>query len=184
MEYFNEVPFEELSFNNKGLLPSLIHNEDGVLKYSSPYEISWQSLERLFAQNALRKRLSDNLRLLINDLQYGEIHIARIFIGGSFISTKPDPDDLDILIFWHPKERINNRQELEGYLESNAHLFDKESISKKYRIQVHFHGLLGPLDTAINIASKWTILNSHSREYDCLRGIISITHGNLNNINN
>jgi hypothetical protein len=182
MDLFTEVPLEELTFNTNGLISPMIFDQKGDIKYSSPYEISWKTLELVFAKNILRKELSNNLRLLISNLVNNDIHLVRIFIGGSYISTKPKPNDLDILICWMPKERLKNKQERDNYLASRTHLFDYKSIFKNYKIQVNFHGLICSPDVAVNIVSKWTILNSYSREYDCHRGIISLGQGNLNKI--
>jgi hypothetical protein len=182
MNLFTEVPLEELTFNAKGLMSPMIFDQKGDIEYSSPYEISWQNLELVFATNTLRKKLLNNLRLLISNLVNNDIHLVRIFIGGSYVSTKPKPNDLDILICWLPKETPKTRQERDNYLASKTNLFDYKSIFKNYKIQVNFHGLIGSPDVAVNIVSKWTILNSYSREYDCHRGIISLGQGNLDKI--
>jgi len=76
MELFTEVPLKELTFNAKGLVPHMIFDPKGDMRYSSPYEISWQNLELAFATNIVRKELSNNLRLLINNLLDNDINLV------------------------------------------------------------------------------------------------------------
>jgi hypothetical protein len=102
-----------------------------------------------------------------------------MFIGGSYISEEPYPNDLDILVCWHPKERLKNSKEFEIFINQNARLFDKQTISDNHEIQVHFIGLVGSPDTAINVVAKWTILNSFSRIANHHRGIVSLKGSEL-----
>jgi predicted nucleotidyltransferase len=179
MDLFSQVPQGFLSFDQQGLLPHIIFNQDNSIRFSSPFEISLKTFESLFSTTPQRKLLADNLLTLVDDLSDNDIIITRIYIGGSYISNTPAPNDLDILICWRPDKKLKNKKEVQEFITGKLNLFDKDSIMKTYRIQVHFHGLIGSPDKAVNLVSKWTMLNSYCREFNHHRGIISLAQDAL-----
>lgn len=170
---------EKLFFDKDGLLPHMFFEPQGITLFNSPYEITWEEFKELFQTNDYRLGLAEGLLNLYAELKDNNIDIARVYIGGSYISAKAKPEDLDILISWYPHIRLNNRHEAESYIAERSLLFSKSRILQKYNIQVHFHGLIGSMDNAVNTISKWIMLNSYSREHKRHRGIVSLIGNSL-----
>ncbi len=78
-----------------GVLPQL--NQDGELP-PGVHIADWTELERIFSGLSLRRVwLAGRLRSLI-ELAKGTGKLRRVFIWGSFVTAKPGPRDLDVLL--------------------------------------------------------------------------------------
>ena len=66
------------------------------------HEIPADKIEEIFAApfySAIRTRLARRLRAFITELEETEL-VFECWVGGSFLTTKPNPADADILIFF------------------------------------------------------------------------------------
>jgi len=70
------------SFNSLGFLPKGIH------------DIKWSELEEHFADNLVRQRLLEGLLLGLYALK--KAGCKRAYLDGSFVTTKPYPNDIDV----------------------------------------------------------------------------------------
>jgi hypothetical protein len=72
-----------LRFNSRGRLPHGIHT------------VTWQEFSKRFAFNPERQKLLRGLLRAIRLLQ--KVGCRTIYIGGSFVTTKPFPTDVDVV---------------------------------------------------------------------------------------
>ncbi|MDY6977171.1 MAG: hypothetical protein SVW51_13275 [Pseudomonadota bacterium] len=100
------------------------------------------------------------------------IEIKRLYIGGSYVSLKPEPQDIDILVCWKPNQKVTNNKQLSEFIDKRATIFDQSLIESKFQIQAHFQCLLGATDTTIHMVGKWIFINSYHRESGIHRGIV------------
>jgi hypothetical protein len=90
----NNIP----SFTSQGILPQGIHTCSGT-----------DFIERFCQATGARKDLQ---KAFIDVLDFAASRNARfVFVGGSFVTEKEDPDDLDIVIAFRKKEHIPSKSE-------------------------------------------------------------------------
>ena len=58
------------------------------------YHVTWPEFVERFATNAHRRRLIEGMRQVLLALR--DAGCPRVWIGGSFVTAKPDPADYDI----------------------------------------------------------------------------------------
>ncbi len=90
-----------------GMLPDF--TEDGLLP-PGIYRITWEEFEKrfvYFAHSDRRFRLFDKLRQLYQQAKQSSI-VKRLLIGGSYITTKPEPNDFDCILVLDPQ--VGNRE--------------------------------------------------------------------------
>jgi len=80
--------------NKQGLGVSLPFNSRGILK-SGIYPLTWKAFCRLFVYNQKREELLRGLLRAISCLR--QAGCRTIYIGGSFVSTKQNPSDIDVV---------------------------------------------------------------------------------------
>jgi hypothetical protein len=100
-------------FNDSGLLPAGIHL------------CTLEEIEASFVYNNRRRQLFEGLLLLISDLK--SVHAPAIFVDGSYVSAKTQPNDIDVC--WEEGSGTNYEYEL-------AHLpilFNRNQAKAKYK---------------------------------------------------
>lgn len=70
------------------------HETDGTLP-AGIHDATWAEILERFATNARRRLLLDNFASIVGHL--AAAGCQTVYLGGSFITTKPDPGDLDML---------------------------------------------------------------------------------------
>jgi len=74
-------------------------NEHGELPPGA-HECTWAEFEERFAFSARRRELLDALRRVLATLE--RAGVLRIWVGGSFVTTKQGPGDVDLCWELHP----------------------------------------------------------------------------------
>ena len=74
-------------------------DENGWLQPAALLPAEKESVERMFVTNDHRQLLWDQFKALSSQLVQQSIPIHAIWLDGSFISTKEEPKDVDIVIF-------------------------------------------------------------------------------------
>jgi hypothetical protein len=90
----------------KGAVP-LYHQceipESGVNEHGIMFESSnWSEVRRKHGQGEKRRRLLNNLFEYLAQYRDAGIRVKEVGIYGSFISDKPDPGDIDVVILREP----------------------------------------------------------------------------------
>jgi hypothetical protein len=81
-----------LSLPVDGLLPSGDHHLT-LSELRQSYLVTGEGLEIPQWDSAWRRQLVDNLELFVRQLWH--VGVERIFVNGSFVTSKPDPGDID-----------------------------------------------------------------------------------------
>jgi hypothetical protein len=77
------------------LIPSF--RADGTLPRGE-HQATWEEIASRFGGNERRDRLLDGLRAALDELQ--RIGCPRVWINGSFVADKPEPNDYDGCWWW------------------------------------------------------------------------------------
>jgi len=65
----------------------------GYLPEGKPYIVTWEEFETRFGNNDHRKRLLSGLKMALDNLK--QAGCCKVYIDGSFITTKENPGDWD-----------------------------------------------------------------------------------------
>ncbi|MFD6445071.1 DUF6932 family protein [Promicromonospora sp. NPDC060204] len=70
---------------------------------ASAYSVSVEEMRAQFAVNGLRTRQMDRFEAWLEDLSHVEIE-GRVWVGGSFVTDKEEPSDVDVVLLCDPHE--------------------------------------------------------------------------------
>jgi len=84
-------------------------------------------IEAIFAMTFRRRTLFDGLRRAVQNLQATGVH--RIFIDGSFVTTKADPNDIDGCWEWHSEVDVDRLDPV--FLDFSRH---RQAMQEKYGV--------------------------------------------------
>ena len=121
-------PIRDRSMNYKLLFEPGIH------------EIPADKIEEILAvpfYSAIRTRLARRLRAFITELEETEL-VFECWVGGSFLTTKPDPAEADILIFFD----LSTFKQLpdDNRLKAEELLDNRNPEYSKFHIYLALHG--------------------------------------------
>ncbi|OHU89696.1 hypothetical protein BET10_16355 [Pseudoalteromonas amylolytica] len=160
-------------FDKRGCLPLVLPSFQSI-KYMSPYTVDWTNFQENFVFNNHRAQIATRFQKLLNKIEALDIEVVRIYIGGSFVTKKPSPNDIDVLVCWMPRVKLKNRQQLNAFISERGAVFDRGYEQGHSGLQVHFQCLLGIESRSVHMISKWILLNSYHKDSEIHKGIICI----------
>ncbi len=110
-------------FDNNGNLPPGI------------YEVSLKDIERHFTWNDMRYNLFEGLRAAIYELT--KANVKRVWIDGSFVTSKDDPNDIDGC--WQADKGVDASKLDPVFLDMYP---PREAMKKKYGVDFLISGVL------------------------------------------
>ena len=127
-------------------------NESGILREGLLYSLSIAEFREAFVvsmpKNEIRRSIFDEFTKLIESIRAFAAHPFYILAGGSFVTTKPEPNDLDFVVvlpqhLWDDREIINRLEDqlyqfrrmrttiLHGYFIPDCHKLSSHRLNRK-----------------------------------------------------
>lgn len=144
----------------RNLAPAILFDENRRLVASAPYPIQPDELARQFATNGGRQRLLEGLCAWLSAL-HAIVEIDFVWIGGSFVKQKPDPSDIDVVVFFRYRPTTSGQASNDDTIRAHAHLFSHHAVEQEYDLD----SALVPLDIQtsqlIHICAYWAMVFSN-----------------------
>ncbi len=90
----------------------MIFDFNGFLLPTEKIIIDYKYFNEYYSQLENRKKLLNSFNVIIKYLLENTEDIFYIWIGGSFVTRKEEPNDIDFTVFLTPKDYNNNLQDL------------------------------------------------------------------------
>jgi len=142
------------------LAPAIVFGADRRVIASAPYREDWQTLRRTFARPGRREELAASFEAWIAALR-AHLDVAFVWIGGSFVTDKPEPNDIDAVVFFRYRTDFATGAERAAFLRSLAPLLDHATVEQDYRIDSAFAPLDVDVGQLLHIAAYWAMVFSN-----------------------
>ena len=120
-------------------------------------------IDRFGIGSERRQRAAAALRRIC-ELARGTNHLDRVIVFGSFVTAKPEPNDVDVILV------MRDSFQLQGCTEETRRLFDHEQASQVFGASVFWiRPSLLILDTLDAFIQKWQMKRDGGR-----RGIVEV----------
>jgi hypothetical protein len=144
----------------KNLAPAIFFTPERKVAVAAPYPITWRELHAHFGRSPHRQQLLKDMGTWVSELS--EILAPQfIWIGGSFVTDKPEPKDIDAVIFYRYVRPDMVPAELDDVLRANAALLNHARVQERFRID----SALVPLDVdvaqLIHASAYWAMVFSN-----------------------
>jgi hypothetical protein len=126
-----DIPYSQLYSMQKKEYPPIIENGFQTITIS---ELEDKFLNP-FGDNTHRRKLIERFKVYLNEFMAIGIN-AEVWVDGSFTTTKPDPDDIDI-VFLFRKTDIDYLSGKKALLFESLFM-DRDTIKTRYGIDVYF----------------------------------------------
>lgn len=142
-----------------GLPPAIIFGADQRVIGTSPYPCPWFEFKQRFAFNPQRLALAEKFEAWVGNL-VTTVAPEFIWIGGSYASDKPDPKDIDAVLFYHYRQPFADPQSHAGFLRANSGLLSPAAIKRDFGVDGACVALSMPVERLIAISAEWTMIFS------------------------
>jgi hypothetical protein len=152
--------------------PAITFSHDNKITSSSPYPITWPEIEARYCFNAHRRRLADRFCewvLAVHDL----VAPAFIWIGGSFVTDKAEPADIDTVLFYYYRQAQTDSQDRISFLSKHASLLSPAGIRARFGLDAGTVALSMPPQRLVEISASWTMIFSGNAD-GTRRGFYSV----------
>lgn len=154
------------AWNSLGILPPIAPGAPGHSGERSPYTVSMHQVIDTFSFTERRKAILRGLLRYREALYQTGISRGFQWIDGSFIEDvetleRRDPNDLDVVTFFHLPQGMDQRE----LLQKHGDLFKLEQLKKKYQVDGYTCLLGEPMESRhVQQVSYWYSMWSHRRD--------------------
>ena len=142
-----------------GLPPAIKFGADQRVIGTSPYPCPWFEFKQRFAFNPQRLVLVEKLEAWVGNL-LTIVAPEFIWIGGSYASDKPDPKDVDAVLFYRYLQPFAYAQSHAAFLNANRALLTPAAIKRDFDVDCACIALSMPVERLIAISAEWTMILS------------------------
>jgi hypothetical protein len=145
------------------LAPAIEFGADRRVIRSSPVEITWPDFWAQFAFTAKRQQQADSLLAWLREAST-VVRISEVWVGGSFVSDKPDPADVDALLFFHYLNPAMPPAARAALFAMRNDVFDSEVSKRIFGVDGACVALSLPPEALIRYVAYWSMVYSNSPE--------------------
>jgi hypothetical protein len=142
------------------LAPAIVFNEDRKVVSSSPHQSTWSETKARFVFNDHRALLAARFEAWVREVN-AVVVADFIWLGGSFASDKPEPADVDAVLFYRYRTFMPNPEDRDAFLVANAHILSPEGAKANYGVDGATVALTLPVNQLIHMAAYWAMVWSN-----------------------
>ncbi|MCZ8207697.1 MAG: hypothetical protein O9270_05825 [Aquidulcibacter sp.] len=142
-----------------GLPPAIVFGADQKVIGASPYPCPWFEFKQRFAFNPQRLALAEKFEAWVGNL-VTIVAPEFIWIGGSYASDKPDPKDIDAVLFYRYRQPFADPQSHAAFLNAHRALLTPAAVKRDYGLDCACVALSMPVERLIAISAEWTMILS------------------------
>lgn len=166
------------AFSINGVLPPYIgpNGPGGSSEDMSPYIVSSLEVVTTLGSSARRKEILRGWLRYRAALRAIGFNRGFQWLDGSFVEDK-NPRDLDVVSFLHKPAEIQDKTQLQNWLTSNKHFFDRSDVKTSYDLDHFFVDLSGSPEGIVSTTRYFLGLFSHRRGDDLWKGMLQVNLG-------
>jgi hypothetical protein len=145
------------------LAPAILFNEARKVVSSSPYATTWPEMKARFVFNEYRAHLAARFEAWVHDASR-VVAPEFIWIGGSFASDKPEPADVDAVMFYRYRTFMPNPTDRDAFLTAHAGILSSEGAKSGYQVDGATVALTLPVNQLIHLAAYWAMVWSNGAD--------------------
>jgi hypothetical protein len=125
----------------QNLAPAILFTPDRKVAASAPYPITFLELTTHFGRSAYRQQLLRGFRAWLSALRQ-VVSPQFVWIGGSFVTDKPEPKDIDAVVFYRYLVPDVSAADRDNLLRANTEILSHTSVERRFNVE----SALVPLD--------------------------------------
>ena len=142
-----------------GLPPAIKFGANQRVIGTSPYPCPWFEFKQRFAFNPQRLALAEKFEAWVGNL-LAIVAPEFIWIGGSYASDKPDPKDIDAVLFYRYRQPFADPQSHAGFLKASYGLLSPAAVKRDFGVDGACVALSMLVERLIAVSSEWTMILS------------------------
>jgi hypothetical protein len=140
--------------------PAIRFTPDRRVEVAAPHETSWAALKQRYGAGAHRAALAAALEDWIAAVRTAVLP-QRLWIGGSFCSDKPEPGDVDVVLFYALYRYEPDPVARGRFLETHARLLAPQQIAAVWPVDAATIPLHAPPLDLIRLSARWSMILSN-----------------------
>lgn len=142
------------------LAPAILFGDDRKVIASSPFPVDWRTFKQRFGQGAVRAALADGFIGWVRAAA-GLVDVQFVWVGGSFASDKPEPADVDAVLFYRYRDPALDVATRTAFLQANADILSKEGAKAGFNVDAAIIPLSAPVGQLIHLSAYWAMVFSN-----------------------
>jgi hypothetical protein len=142
------------------LAPAIIFSDERKVVASSPFPITWQEMRARFGGGPHRARLANGFEAWVR-AAHGLVDVEFVWIGGSFASDKPEPADVDAVMFYQYREPLAHPALREAFLARHASVLTRDAAKAQWNVDAALIALSAPVAQLIHLSAYWAMVFSN-----------------------
>ena len=139
------------------LPPAIRFTSDQKVISTSPYTCHWNEFKQRFATNSKRLELAGNFENWVKELKSAVLP-EFVWIGGSYASDKPDPNDIDVVAYYRYRQPFDDAVSHATFLTENSGILSPAGVKQNYGVDCAIVALSMPIERLIAISAEWTMI--------------------------
>lgn len=165
-------------YEGTGLLPPYISDPTHAQNHS-PYRCSVLDIAQQLCASDPRQHLFQGFLSYRKMLRGLGIVNGFQWVDGSFTEQIEaiegrDPNDIDIVTFFHRPALVADDAAWQGFVRANAAVFDVSAMKVQYHCHVHYLDLQQPASWAVEVTRFFNALFSHRRVTRAWKGMLRV----------
>lgn len=142
------------------LAPAILFSDERKVIASSPFPADWRQMRARFGQGAARAALADGFEAWVRAAD-ALVRVEFVWIGGSFASDKPEPGDVDAVLFYQDRQPMGQPALREAFMARHAGVLTKEAAKARFGVDAAVIPLALPADQMIHLSAYWAMVFSN-----------------------
>jgi hypothetical protein len=142
------------------LAPAIQFSDDRKVIASSPFPVTWQQMRGQFAATPCRAALADGFEDWVRAV-HTRVEVGFAWIGGSFASDKPEPADVDAVLFYDYRAPLATRDARDAFIHINRDVLSREAARARFGIDAALIPLCAPVPHLIQLSAYWAMVFSN-----------------------